>query len=78
MLKRILAYVLFALGVLVMLFFRKYTGELIPYPFVFWLAGLALFVAGLFLLKHSPTPKEKEYQQQIAKAINELKLNGDK
>lgn len=76
--KRILAYFLIILGLLVTLFFRKYTGELIPYPFLFWLTGLALLAGGLYLLRNSLTRKEKNQQQKLAEAVNHLKLNGEK
>jgi hypothetical protein len=34
--RRILAYLLFGLGFLTFTFFKHYTGELIPQPFLFW------------------------------------------
>lgn len=76
--RRILAYILFGLGVLTVTFFRKYSGELIPYPFLFGLLGLAMFWVGLLILRYTPSTKEITVKKQIAAVINELKENGEK
>ena len=75
--RRILAYILFGLGFLTVTFFRKYSGELIPYPFLFWLLGLAMFWGGLLFLRYTPSTKEITVQKQIAAVINDLKENGE-
>ena len=72
--RRILAYFLFGLGLLTITFFRKYSGEFIPYPFLFYLAGLAMFIVGLLLLRNTPTSKELILKKQI----EDLKANSDK
>ena len=76
--RRILAYILFGLGFLTVTFFRKYSGDLIPYPFLFWLLGLGMFWGGLLFLRYTPSPKEINNQKQVNVAINELKENGEK
>lgn len=76
--RRILAYILFGLGFLTVTFFRKYSGELIPYPFLFWLLGLAMFWGGLLFLRYTPSTKEIGIQKQLASLINDLKENGEK
>lgn len=76
--RRILAYILFGLGFLTMTFFRKYSGEVIPYPFLFYLLGIAMFVGGWLFLRFTPTTKESNIQNQIIETITDLKTNGDK
>ena len=76
--RRILAYILFGLGFLTVTFFRKYSGEVIPYPFLFYLLGFAMFAGGLLFLRFTPTAKHLDIQNQISKTIAELKANGDK
>ena len=76
--RRILAYILFGLGFLTVTFFKKYSGELIPYPFLFWLLGLAMFWGGFLFLRYTPSTKEITFQKRIATLINDLKENGEK
>lgn len=76
--RRILAYILFGLGFLTMTFFKRYSGEVIPYPFLFYLLGIAMFIGGLLFLRFTPTTKESNFQNQITKTIADLKINGDK
>ncbi len=76
--RRILAYILFGLGILTVTFFRRYSGEVIPYPFLFYLLGLSMFVGGLLFLRFTPTAKDFNLQKQITKTIIDLKTNGDK
>ncbi|MFC4230805.1 hypothetical protein ACFOW1_02810 [Parasediminibacterium paludis] len=74
MLRRILACILFGLGLLIVTFFRKYSGQVIPYPFLFYLAGLAMFMIAALLLRNVPTRIQLTLQKQIA----DLKENGNK
>ena len=76
--KRLLACMLFGLGFLTVTYFRRYSGELIPYPFLFWLLGLAMFGGGLLFLRYTPSTKEISTQKQMATIINDLKENGEK
>lgn len=76
--RRTLAYILFGLGFLTVTFFRKYSGEIIPYPFLFWLLGLSMFWGGILFLRYTPSTKEMNIQKQITAIINDLKENGDK
>ncbi len=76
--RRIFAYILFGLGFLTFTFFRKYSGDLIPYPFLFWLLGLAMFWGGLLFLRYTPSTKEINAQKQLTEIINDLKENGEK
>jgi hypothetical protein len=76
--RRILAYILFGLGFLTIIFFRKYSGSAISYPFLFWLLGIVMFIGGLFFLRYTPTTNEINFQKKIREVINDLKVNGDK
>jgi len=75
--RRIAAYFLFVLGFLTMTFFKHYTGELIPYPFLFWLTGLALFAGGFLFLRYTPNGKELVARKKLMAAIADLKSNGE-
>ena len=76
--RRILAYILFGLGFLTVTFFRKYSGELIPYPFLFWLLGLGMFWGGFLFLRYTPPTSYINAQKQITEIIKDLKENGEK
>ncbi len=76
MLNRITAYTLFVLGLLTMLFFRHYTGDIIPYPWVFLLAGILMLIIGYALLRNSPEPKEAAARKVLRQTIADLKENG--
>jgi hypothetical protein len=76
--RRILAYLLFALGFLTFTFFRRYSGEVIPYPFLFYILGLIMFVGGLLFLRYTPRTTDLQIQARIAQTIEELKTTGEK
>ncbi|MBV4359226.1 hypothetical protein [Pinibacter aurantiacus] len=76
--KRFLAYLLFGIGVITVTFFRHYSGEIIPYPFLFWLSGFALFGIGVWLLRNTPSAAEENIQKRLAEAVSDLKENGEK
>lgn len=78
MIRRILAYILFGLGFLTVTFFRKYSGTIIPYPFLFWLIGLLMFWGGWLLLRRTLTNKEQQDAERIEKLIGDIKTNGEK
>jgi hypothetical protein len=78
MLNRIPAYTLFVLGVVTLTFFRHYTGTLIPYPWIFLLLGLGMFLAGYLLLRYPLTSKDKTTARKVRHMIDDLKANGEK
>jgi hypothetical protein len=78
MVRRISAYILFGLGFLTVTFFRKYSGTIIPYPFLFWLIGLSMFWGGWALLRWTPTIKEQQDTDRLKKLIDDIKTNGEK
>ncbi len=78
MIRRIAAYLLFGLGLITVSFFRNYVGDLIPYPAIFWLLGLAMFWGGWALLRFTPTIKESQDRERLDKLIAELRENGEK
>jgi hypothetical protein len=76
--RKITAYSLFILGFLTITFFRHYTGEIIPYPSLFWLIGFALFFVGYMLIRYTPSVKDQKRVQQLRQLIGDLKANGEK
>jgi hypothetical protein len=78
MLSRIIAYILFILGLITLTFLRHYTGSLIPYPWVFLLLGLGMFLAGYFLLRYSSPSKDRTSASKVRQMIDDLKTNGEK
>jgi hypothetical protein len=78
MLRRIAGYALFILGFLAITFFRHYSGEIIPHPFLFWILGGLFFLAGYLLLRYTPSPKDQAALRQLRQLISELKANGEK
>src|SRR5947208_3412816 len=75
---RILAYFLFVLGLITVSYFRNYSGEVIPHPSLFYLVGLALFIAGFLLLRRVRMSPDPKIQKQIGASIKELKTLGEK
>lgn len=78
MIRRIVAYFLFGLGLIILTFFRNYSSDIIPYPFIIWLLGLALFFGGWALLRFTPTIEESKKLIELNKLIEDLKINGEK
>ncbi len=76
--RRILAYFLFALGFLTVTFFRKYSGEVIPHPFLFYLLGFIMFLGGFLFLRYTATSKEIVLQKQMEEIVRDLKEKGEK
>ena len=73
-----MAYFLFGLGFLTLTFFKHYRGEMIPYPFLFWLIGLALWGGGFLLLRYTPDGGEPGDRKKLMATIADLKSNGEK
>ena len=76
--KKFLAYFLIGLGLLTVTFFRKYTGNIIPYPFVFWITGIVLLWCGLLLIRSYMMDKFVAGQNKIAKQREEIRKDGEK
>ena len=58
--KRIIATIFFVLGFLTIIFFRSYSGKLIPYPFICWLIGLAFFFVWAYCIAHDAVSKRNK------------------
>jgi hypothetical protein len=76
--RRIVAYAFFGLGFLTVTFFRSYTGNLIPYPFLFWVIGLVMFWVGFLFLRTTLTTKQMADRNKLKQLIDELKTTGQK
>lgn len=75
--NRIAAYCLFILGLFTIAFFWNYTGDLIPFPWIFSVLGGMMFLAGYLLLRYSTQPKNKAVAERVRQLIADLKRNGD-
>ncbi len=78
MVQRIIAISLMIVGFLTVTFFRKYSGDLIPYPILFWAVGLAMMIGGIIFLRRTPSPKERKELELLNQKIKDLKSNGEK
>jgi hypothetical protein len=76
--KRILGWASFGIGLLILTFFRKYTGHIIPYPWVFYSAGLIFFLAGFIFLRKIPTVTASKILEKANALIKDLRDNGNK
>jgi hypothetical protein len=76
--KRILAWILFGIGILILAFFRNYTGNVIPYPWLIYVSGILCFLIGFFLLRKTPTIDQNKIMEKAKAFINDLKTNGEK
>ncbi|MBO9564091.1 MAG: hypothetical protein J7621_15005 [Niastella sp.] len=77
MAKRIVAYLLFGLGFLTVTFFRHYHGQLIPYPFAWWVIGVVMFLGGWLTLRSTPSSLEQYENKQVDQHIADLKAKGE-
>lgn len=73
-----ISYTLFGLGALTILFFRNYSGDVIPYPNLIYLIGIAFFIIGIIILRKIPSNKQKQEFEKIKAEIQNLKTNGIK
>jgi hypothetical protein len=78
MVQRIIAITLMILGILTVTFFREYSGDLIPYPFLFWLVGFILIIGSIIFLRRTPSPKEMKELELLNQKIKDLKSNSEK
>jgi len=75
--KRLFAWIFFAIGFLIVAFFRNYKGNIIPYPWLIYFCGLACFIVGLIILLTSPKNSENNALAAAENYIKELKQNGN-
>lgn len=78
MLKRISGFLLVLLGALITLFFRHYTGTIIPHPWMCLFLGLALIATGIYLIRSSAADDDKTSSDKLYQAIAELKSSGER
>ena len=76
--KTIAGVLLIILGFLTYLFFRNYSGHLIPYPVVWNFAGILLLIAGSLLINSGLTRRDKADDKKYAAEIDSFKLTADK
>lgn len=71
--KNVLGYILSIIGILMMIFFRKYSGDLIPYSTIWFFAGFILLFIGYSFIQ----TKEIKLMQDLADEIDKFKLRAD-
>lgn len=76
--KIIAGFLFIVLGFMTYLFFRNYSGDLIPYPAVWNFAGLFLMFAGFLLVKSGLSKGNKTERQRFKAEIDKLKVTADK
>jgi len=74
--KRIIGWILIIVGILFYAFFKKYTGQLIPYPIIFYLIGLTFIISGFIILRKTPKLNEINLLEKAEALKKELKENG--
>lgn len=74
--KIIASCLVILIGFMTYLFFRNYSGELIPYPAVWQFTGLFLFFAGFLLIGLSKG--DKTNRQRFKAELDRFKLTADK
>lgn len=78
MVKRILGFILAALGFLIMIFFRKYTGNFIPYPILILPIGAIMLLVGSILIGMTPTYRQQKASEESKNFVADIKQNGEK
>ena len=76
--KKLFGIVLMVIGVLAYLFFRKYHGDLISYPILWYFAAIIIFLIGARLFIKSKIRKEEKLEESYKAEIAKLKETGNK
>jgi hypothetical protein len=76
--KRIIGWILIVVGILFYAFFKKYQGDLIPFPIVFYLIGFSMIIIGFVILRKTPKVDQINLIEKAEKLKAELKSNGQK
>ncbi|MNE18322.1 hypothetical protein D3C80_1113530 [compost metagenome] len=78
MARRIIAYILLGVGLLILMFFRDYKGTMISFPFIYSLCGLLLCVLGCVLLYLQKKRKALHVHNQYKETIEDIMQHGQK
>ncbi len=78
MVKRILGFILCILGFIVIIFFTKYLGNIIPYPKMILPIGAIMLLIGSILLGSTPTFRQLKTDRKLKASANNLIENGKK
>lgn len=73
---RIISYILISLGTLLLILIWNHTGNIIPYPILGYIIGLALIVIGITILSLPNYYKEKQELERVKTEIQKLKISG--
>jgi len=78
LIKIILGILLIIIGLLTYLFFRKYSGDLIPYTIIWYFAGILCAIVGFLLVKSGLTSRDRKVTQDLKAEIDKFKSTADK
>ena len=76
MLKQHIEIILIFIGILSYLFFRNYSGTIVPYPFLWFIIGIVVAIIGIILFLGSKSRREKRIEKSNVLKIRWLKENG--
>lgn len=76
--QTILAIILFITGLITYIFFRSYSGELIPFPLLWYFVGILLMIAGAALYYLGLSNHEKKEHEELQNKIAAFKLTSEK
>ncbi len=70
--KRILGYILCILGFIVIIFFTKYLGAILPYPKLILPIGAIMLLVGSILLGTTPTKRQLKADENLKNKDGDL------
>jgi hypothetical protein len=76
--KFIIGTLLFVIGLVTWLFFRRYNGEVIPVPIVWYFTGIACMLFGLLQIRKGYSQLNKQVIIDLQAEVNNFKLTADK
>ncbi|MDA3615062.1 hypothetical protein [Polluticaenibacter yanchengensis] len=76
--KRILGGILMFAGFIMYFFFKHYKGDIIPYPILFFVLSIIIFLLGFLLLAVSLYSADRKLENDVFSQIDDLKRNGER
>ena len=76
--KRILGGILMFTGFIMYFFFKHYKGDIIPYPILFFIIGIVIFLLGFGLLAATFCSVDRKNESDVFSQIDDLKRNGER
>lgn len=76
--KKAIGIIMIVIGLLILLFFKQYSGVLIPHPVIGFVLGLLLMISGYLTYKKGLAQWYEKKEEDINARILELKQKADK